>query len=53
LIGVKPILVTEALFFSFAGDIPLFTEHVQPNGAIMYTPADNTLGFFVIFARNT
>ena len=45
MIGVKPILVTEAPFVGFAGDIPLFTEHVHPNFngycLIAYTIAKN------------
>jgi tetratricopeptide (TPR) repeat protein len=46
LIGVKPLLVTEDPFVGFAGNIPLFVEHVQPDGTIMLVTAENKLNTF-------
>jgi len=46
LIGVKPLLVTQDPFVGFAGDIPLFVEHVQPDGTIMYATAGNKSRLF-------
>ncbi|MCK5506825.1 MAG: O-GlcNAc transferase, partial [Thermodesulfovibrionia bacterium] len=41
LIGVKPLMVTDDPFVGFAGDVPLFVEQVQPDGAVMYATAKN------------
>jgi tetratricopeptide (TPR) repeat protein len=46
LIGIKPLSVTEDPFVGFAGNIPLFVERVQPDGAIMLVTAKNKLRLF-------
>jgi tetratricopeptide (TPR) repeat protein len=44
--GVKPLLLTGDPFVGFAGNVPLFVEHVQPDGTVMLSTAENKLHTF-------
>jgi tetratricopeptide (TPR) repeat protein len=46
LAGVKPLVVTEDPFVGFAGNIPLFEEHVLQEGTVRLVTASNKLTTF-------
>jgi len=46
LAGVKPLVVTEDPFVGFAGNIPLFEEHVLQDGTVRLVTAQNKLKTF-------
>jgi tetratricopeptide (TPR) repeat protein len=45
-IGIKPFLLTSDPFVGFAGNLPLFVEHVGPDGTVMLATAENKLHTF-------
>jgi len=46
LFGVRPIVSTEDPLVGFSGNIPLYVETTQANGAVMMQTAENKLDLF-------